>query len=449
MIARNEERLLPACLQSVKGVVDEVVLIDTGSTDSTRRIAVEGGARVYEQPWHDDFAAPRNEALAHALGEYVLQLDADERLVPGAGEALHALLGRGGFEVGFLRLHNASRADATAREVLSGGARQGYPVLLPRLIRIVEGLRYSGIVHESIEESLVGKRARALRVDADIVHLGAAPELRGGEAKRARNLALLRRRCALEPDSTTPFGYLAMELLEGGTIAEAEAVAEEGWTKVDAQPSYRSIHLLAVARAMTALKMGKGGCILETTGRALARVPVSADLQFLRGCGLELQALALPNGDPRRCVILDEAAGAYRLAVACQAGEDGQTYVDGAHSWAGWTRLATVLLLQDQWSDARSAFSAALVARPGHTEALLGQAEVRVETGDFRGAFWILEPLLDVAPDGWLLAAAAARGCGFMTDAQLFFSRACNRARKGYLSPHRKERHRALSALLA
>ncbi|WP_040484593.1 glycosyltransferase family 2 protein [Lyngbya aestuarii] len=81
MIVRNEEQNLAQCLQSVKGVVDEMVVLDTGSTDRTTEIAKEWGAQVYYFDWCDDFAVARNFALKYVTGEWILVLDADERLV--------------------------------------------------------------------------------------------------------------------------------------------------------------------------------------------------------------------------------------------------------------------------------------------------------------------------------------------------------------------------------
>ena len=80
MIVRNEEENLPACLASAADLVDEVVVVDTGSRDRTREVAAGFGARVYEFPWVDDFAAARNESLRHATGDWVFWLDADDRL---------------------------------------------------------------------------------------------------------------------------------------------------------------------------------------------------------------------------------------------------------------------------------------------------------------------------------------------------------------------------------
>ncbi len=81
-IALNEEAALPKCLSSVAGVVDEIVLLDTGSSDRTPEIAQSFGARVYDYKWCNDFSAARNEALKYVSGDWVLVLDADEVLVP-------------------------------------------------------------------------------------------------------------------------------------------------------------------------------------------------------------------------------------------------------------------------------------------------------------------------------------------------------------------------------
>jgi tetratricopeptide (TPR) repeat protein len=79
-IVKNEEKFLPRCLASVEDVVDEIIVLDTGSTDKTVEIAEQAGAKVYHFSWCDDFAAARNEALKYVRGEWVLVLDADEVL---------------------------------------------------------------------------------------------------------------------------------------------------------------------------------------------------------------------------------------------------------------------------------------------------------------------------------------------------------------------------------
>ena len=92
MIVRDEEKNLPHCLESVRGIFDEIVVVDTGSVDRTRDIAREFGARVFDFVWVDDFAAARNAALARATGDYAFWLDADDIVEPPEREKLIALL---------------------------------------------------------------------------------------------------------------------------------------------------------------------------------------------------------------------------------------------------------------------------------------------------------------------------------------------------------------------
>src|SRR5262245_717359 len=80
MIVKNEEANLPDCLTSVADLVDEIVIVDTGSTDRTKEVAARFGARVFNFPWIDDFSAARNETLRHATGEWIFWLDADDRV---------------------------------------------------------------------------------------------------------------------------------------------------------------------------------------------------------------------------------------------------------------------------------------------------------------------------------------------------------------------------------
>ena len=105
----------------------------------------------------------------------------------------------GGCDGARLRLNDASRADAPAEEVLDGRARLGDPVLLLRLLRRTGDLRWEGLVHEHVTGWARGKRI--LTCAAPIIHYGAFPELRVRRRKRERNLRLLERVCALEPDN--------------------------------------------------------------------------------------------------------------------------------------------------------------------------------------------------------------------------------------------------------
>lgn len=83
MIVKNEEKVLSKCLESVQGIVDEIIIVDTGSTDKTLDVAKKYTDKIYYFDWISDFSAARNESLKYANSDYILILDADEYLEEG------------------------------------------------------------------------------------------------------------------------------------------------------------------------------------------------------------------------------------------------------------------------------------------------------------------------------------------------------------------------------
>lgn len=146
MIVRDAEDCLAATLDSVRNLADEIVVLDTGSRDSTIRIARQKATTVITRPWTDDFAAARNAALDAVTGDWVLWLDAGETLSPKTAEALRKFVD--------------SQADAqTAYYLLVRTPAQGVNIAGERIARIrlhpnVEGLQFAGRVRESLTESL-------------------------------------------------------------------------------------------------------------------------------------------------------------------------------------------------------------------------------------------------------------------------------------------------------
>ena len=94
MIVKNEEQFLETCLKSIKNYVDEIIVVDTGSTDRTMEIALNHGARLESFQWNGDFSAARNYAKSFATKDWILQLDADEYFLPGEAEKLNVILSK-------------------------------------------------------------------------------------------------------------------------------------------------------------------------------------------------------------------------------------------------------------------------------------------------------------------------------------------------------------------
>ena len=140
-IVKNEEATLSRTLDSVKGVVDEIVVVDTGSGDRTREIARGCGARVYDFEWCDDFAAARNECLKHAQGDWILVLDADEVLVPQIVPQIKQAIASDR-----LLLINLIRQEI--------GASQSPYSLVSRLFRNRPDIRFSRPYHAMVDDSV-------------------------------------------------------------------------------------------------------------------------------------------------------------------------------------------------------------------------------------------------------------------------------------------------------
>src|SRR4030095_3640898 len=92
MIVRNEERFISQCLKSVRGFVDQIIVVDTGSTDTTRELARQFGAEVFDHPWSGDFSEARNYSISRATGNWILIIDADEAVAERDARLLHDLV---------------------------------------------------------------------------------------------------------------------------------------------------------------------------------------------------------------------------------------------------------------------------------------------------------------------------------------------------------------------
>lgn len=142
MIVRNEEKYLADALKSVQDVVDEMIVVDTGSTDRTVEIAREYGAKVFFYEWNDDFSAARNESLKHATGDWILQMDADERLDDSLKENLRVFL---------VPSDRAIRYQVFIRNYMSeGDASSILGHYMVRLFRKTPDTTFFGVIHEQI-----------------------------------------------------------------------------------------------------------------------------------------------------------------------------------------------------------------------------------------------------------------------------------------------------------
>lgn len=182
MIVKNERIHLERCLRSVKGLVDDIVVVDTGSTDGTQEIALQAGARFFHFTWVDDFSRARNHALEQARAPWILILDADEMLLERDRLALGKLVRQqqGKPPVAFNLLQNNSQ---------DGGSTG----MISRTVRVfpnAPGIRYEWPIHEQVETNLRRLGIPIKDTEVALLHDGYS-DASLNLTKQRRNLSIL------------------------------------------------------------------------------------------------------------------------------------------------------------------------------------------------------------------------------------------------------------------
>jgi tetratricopeptide (TPR) repeat protein len=460
MIVKNEEAMLGGCLASVRDVVDEIVVVDTGSSDRTAEIAREFGAVIVDFPWIGDFAAARNAGLARVTGDWVLILDADERLEPEDGPLLRRLLAQPWRAALRQRLTN-----------FTGEAGMSAPLEVPaiRVWRHTPHIRYEGHVHEQVVglPAFCGERFQDTPVR--LVHHGYSADVIRAANKRDRNLALLQ--AQLEAGGGLEDAFLhfniGAEHLMRDEPRDAVAALERSLALTQATPSapverlaYGPRLVLRLARAHRLAGEPARGA--EVAARWLPRFPGYTDLAVeqalctadtgdnARGLALLDAALALGDGpleygstpgltttvgSALRGEMLSrlgrhaEAVAAYRAGLAADP-----DYIAGLgrlaesllatgkpadavatelaplarrHLRTGGPMVATALFEHGAVDLAQSLYAETLAAYPDALDARLGLAECALSHGDTAAAAAHCEPL-PAAPAGASLARCAA-----------------------------------------
>lgn len=275
LITRDEAHFLPGCLHSLHGAADEVVVVDTGSADDTVSIARDFGCTVLEHPWNEDFSAARNTGLQAAGGDWIVVIDADERLL-GGGE-MRALVANAEPETGgFL----VEREDVVRHP--STGRTERYPIGMVRLFRRDPRIRYVGRVHERPGDTI---RAASYQIRSTnrlrLTHLVSARTDRVLAAKQRRYLALLDAEIAARPDDPWPRYYRAKTLwyLGGHARADAEFAALAGDRR---HPGPQRASACAM-RAALAIHGGRPAEALAHVEASLDAFAFQSLAHFLRG----------------------------------------------------------------------------------------------------------------------------------------------------------------------
>ncbi|MBM3883076.1 MAG: glycosyltransferase, partial [Verrucomicrobia bacterium] len=395
IIARNEERFIAACLRSVQNLADQVVLVDTGSTDRTAEIARQSGAEVYAHPWNDDFSAARNAGLERARGDWILVLDADEELAPDNAAALRTDLSQ-------------PHVIALRLPMIDVGRENEGRSTVPRLFRNAPGLFYVGRIHEQVFSSLLVRAQEwGLQIElgkTELRHHGYTVELVRSRQKIARNLRLLTDAIDEFPNEPNLLMNLGLELARAGHLEAGLEQYFEAFAILSAQPAAQLVPELREAlltqlgaRLVNAHQYPQAVAVL--TSPLAQRGGLTATTHWLLGLAYtELKRHA-------------EAADQFRACLATRAQPGLTPILKEIHTGAPHHCLALCLAQLNQPDLVRQSFEAALAESPQAQAIALDFARFQAEHGQPVDALKRLHHLVSQNSDDpktWLLGGHIA-----------------------------------------
>lgn len=241
LIAKNESKHLARCLSSIQGRVDEIIVVDTGSTDDTIAIAERFGATLGHFSWCDDYSAARNESLRLATGHWILWLDADEEITPESWNIIYEAVTRPQFGGYCLRINNLL-------DVRGASTYTHAPV---RLFRKLPGTQFTGRIHEQITPSIdaAGLPCADLQ-GASITHYGYQPDSMQEKNKIERTISMLEREVRENPEDAFHWFNLANAFSVGGRLKECETASRQCLKRLDPSSSFGATAYQILASAL-------------------------------------------------------------------------------------------------------------------------------------------------------------------------------------------------------
>jgi tetratricopeptide (TPR) repeat protein len=334
MIVKNEERFLEACLRSVEGIVDEINIVDTGSTDRTLEIAAKFGARIEHREWRNDFGWARNEALAMATKRWVLVLDGDEEIAPESRRQLLDLRTTPAYmSVVYCRIHNDTSEYGSASMMSHS---------LPRIFPATPRIRYKGVIHEMLVSDEGATKSTAVITPIRILHRGYMSDVIGAKKKNERNAPLIQRATELDDNDSFAWFNYANHLIGNGRNDEGIDSMQRVVDMERGKEMRGYVPLAYVFLAGTlASHRGEIDRATEIIDECLERLP---NYVLAIYCKAEIYA---------RSGKYDEAREWFQKAIATRAHEEWYNVVDEEIAvWKAHSNIATSYVNEGKLDDA-------------------------------------------------------------------------------------------------
>lgn len=310
LIVKDEALTIRKCLESLVGVADEVIVLDTGSRDDTPEHARELGARVYEYAWKQDFADARNESMKYAHGRYILFIDADEYLDADEKARIRPFLEGTDAEGVLIQVQNYV-GHVYALQAAS----------LVSVVRIFKrGYQFTGAIHEQITAAVMASGKPLAHLDLTFHHLGYLQEFVERRNKYERNRTMLEAELRREPDNLFHQINLMAELVRSHEFRACWRLGKDVYDRMKALPVAQWPHYTARVAIILPTALWEDGRLEEAVATALELIPLFPWLiELKQRCAGMLSAC-------------DRTIEAIELLMQCRAAGDArESYIDTIH----------------------------------------------------------------------------------------------------------------------
>jgi tetratricopeptide (TPR) repeat protein len=363
MIVKDEEEMLPGCLEAIREGVDEMVIVDTGSTDRTVEIAESFGATVLHFPWNGSFADARNVSLEAATGDWIVYLDADEHLIREDVPLLRDAVRRTWREGFYLVETNYTGGDESGHAVTHTALR---------VFRNRPEYRFEGRIHEQKTQSMptyLPERFETTRIR--LKHYGYLKNRLLEKDKSTRNIELLEQERRENPSPFNAFN-LGSEYMALGNWNASRGYFDEAWTAVQEIDGWQAIPylpLLVARRARASRESGDTFAARRAVAEGLALFPDHTDLVFEEAlCVRQDGELDAAASLVERCLEMGDAPTGYAATV-------------GSGSHLALTLLGDVRAAQDRAAEAEALYRQALAEHPDFVAPVLSFASLMLRRG--------------------------------------------------------------------
>lgn len=268
MITKNEKDYLACCINSVRHLVDEIVVVDTGSNDNTIDLALNAGAKVFRYNWQSNFADARNYALEQATGDWILVLDADEVLEYVDVGKFNNLLANPLIEGYFIDIES----------YIGTGEEKIFDSVV-RLFRNRPNYRFSGAIHEQVAGSI--RENKLACAGLKIIHRGYLNETIRVKNKHSRNMEVINKALSANPNNPFLLYSLGIEYIQQGKIVEANEQFAKALKFLQGGEGY--FHSVLVNLASGLLQTGQIKQAQELIDQAVIMLPQDCELLLLGG----------------------------------------------------------------------------------------------------------------------------------------------------------------------